>query len=40
MTTLEKIRTLHRLHAGELPALLVLVPLWLTLLLAFAVVLP
>lgn len=40
MTTLEKIRTLHRLHAGELPALLIVLPIWAVLFLALAVVLP
>lgn len=38
MTTLEKIRTLHRLHAGEVPALLVVLPLWATLFILIAAV--
>lgn len=38
MTTLDKIRTLHRIHAGEVPALLVVLPLWATLFILIAAV--
>ena len=36
MTTLDKIRTLHRIHGREVPALLVVLPLWATLFVLIA----
>ena len=40
MTTLEKIRTLHRAHPGDARAMLIVLPVCATLFLALAVVLP